>query len=124
MAVLRTLHAWAGAFLALLLVVLGLSGSLLVLRDPWVKLTTPEARMSVEASPQALGAAVQALELGGAGRGPQRRLRPRGSRRPSRLLQGQGSGLCGRRRAADPTLQASGDGRRLAVRAAPLPAGR
>ncbi|MGA0606679.1 PepSY-associated TM helix domain-containing protein [Phenylobacterium sp. VNQ135] len=63
MGFLRTLHAWAGAILALLLVVLGLSGSLLVLRDPWVKLTTPEARASAVASPQALGAAVQALEM-------------------------------------------------------------
>jgi uncharacterized iron-regulated membrane protein len=63
MGVLRILHAWAGAFLALLLVVLGLSGSLLVLRDPWVTLTVPEARASVAASPQALGAAMQALDL-------------------------------------------------------------
>lgn len=62
MGLLRTLHAWAGAILALILVVLGLSGSLLVLRDPWVKLTVPEARGGVAASPQALGAAVQAIQ--------------------------------------------------------------
>lgn len=62
MSFLRTLHAWAGAILALLLIVLGLSGSLLVLREPWVKLTVPEARTAAADSPQALGAAVQAID--------------------------------------------------------------
>lgn len=62
MGFLRTLHAWAGAILALILLVLGLSGSLLVLKDPWVKLTVPEARAAIQPTPQALGVAVQGLE--------------------------------------------------------------
>jgi uncharacterized iron-regulated membrane protein len=62
MGLIRTLHAWAGAILALILVVLGLSGSLLVLRDPWVKLTVPEARAEVQAMPAVLGAAAEAVE--------------------------------------------------------------
>jgi uncharacterized iron-regulated membrane protein len=67
MGFLRTLHAWAGAFLALILVVLGLSGSLLVLKDPWLKLTVPEARTAIPPTPQAFGAALQALEVETAG---------------------------------------------------------
>lgn len=62
MGLVRTLHAWAGAFLALVLVALGLSGSLLVLRDPWVKLTVPEARAGIAPTPQALGAAMESIE--------------------------------------------------------------
>jgi uncharacterized iron-regulated membrane protein len=67
MGFLRTLHAWAGAILALILVTLGLSGSLLVLEDPWIELTVPEARTALEPTPQAFGAAVQALEAETAG---------------------------------------------------------
>ncbi|MBR7619396.1 PepSY domain-containing protein [Phenylobacterium sp. 20VBR1] len=62
MGLIRTLHAWAGAILALILVILGLTGSLLVLREDWVKLTVPEARMVVTPSPAVLGAAAEAVE--------------------------------------------------------------
>lgn len=62
MGLIRTLHAWAGAILALLLIVLGLSGSLLVLKDDWLRATVPAARVSVSPTPQALGAAAEALE--------------------------------------------------------------
>jgi uncharacterized iron-regulated membrane protein len=67
MKLIRTLHAWAGAILALLLLVLGLSGSLLVLREDWVRLTVPEARASLSPDPATLGAAAEAVErsLGG-----------------------------------------------------------
>lgn len=65
MGLIRTLHAWAGALLALILVVLGLSGALLVLREDWVKLTVPEARAVVTASPAVLGAAAEAVEAKG-----------------------------------------------------------
>ena len=34
--VLRTIHAWAGAILSLLLIVLGLTGSLLVFENDWI----------------------------------------------------------------------------------------
>ena len=44
MGVLRTVHAWAGAILSLLLLVLGLTGTLLVFEDDWLRLTVPEAR--------------------------------------------------------------------------------
>lgn len=65
MALIRTLHAWAGAILALILVVLGLTGSLLVLREDWVKLTVPEARAAVIPTPAVLGAAAEAVEAQG-----------------------------------------------------------
>lgn len=68
MALIRTLHAWAGAVLALILVLLGLTGSLLVLREDWVKLTVPEARMAVTPSAAVLGAAAEAVEAQGAPR--------------------------------------------------------
>ncbi|MDP3747273.1 MAG: PepSY-associated TM helix domain-containing protein [Phenylobacterium sp.] len=62
MGVLRAVHAWAGALLALQLVVLGLSGSLLVLKDDWLRATLPAARQVVTPTPQALGQASEALE--------------------------------------------------------------
>jgi uncharacterized iron-regulated membrane protein len=62
MGLIRLIHAWAGAALALILVVLGLTGSLLVLKDDWIRLTVPGARAEVAATPQALGRAVEALE--------------------------------------------------------------
>lgn len=62
MALVRTLHAWAGAILALILVLLGLTGSLLVLREDWVKLTVPEARAAVAPTAAVLGAAAEAVE--------------------------------------------------------------
>ncbi|WP_309644122.1 PepSY-associated TM helix domain-containing protein [Phenylobacterium sp.] len=62
MGLLRTLHAWAGAVLALLLIVLGLSGSLLVLKDDWLRATMPAARQVVTPTPQTLGQAAEALE--------------------------------------------------------------
>jgi uncharacterized iron-regulated membrane protein len=62
MGFLRLLHAWAGAVLALILVVLGLSGSLLVLKDDWLRATVPAARATVEPRPEILGAAAEAVE--------------------------------------------------------------
>jgi uncharacterized iron-regulated membrane protein len=62
MALIRTLHAWAGAFLSLILVVLGVTGSLLVIKDDWIRLTLPEARAAASATPETLGRALDALE--------------------------------------------------------------
>lgn len=62
MGLIRLIHAWAGAVVALMLVVLGLTGSLLVLKEDWIRLTVPQARADVAATPQALGAAAEALE--------------------------------------------------------------
>lgn len=59
---IRLIHAWAGAVVALVLVVLGLTGSLLVLKEDWIRLTVPQARAEVVPTPQALGAAAEALE--------------------------------------------------------------
>ncbi|MGZ9101245.1 MAG: PepSY domain-containing protein, partial [Brevundimonas sp.] len=62
MGAIRTLHAWAGAILSLLLVVLGLTGSLLVFENDWIALKHPEARAGFAADPAALGAAAERLE--------------------------------------------------------------
>ncbi len=59
---LRSLHAWAGAFLSLLLVVLGLSGTLLVFKKDYVRLVIPEARQSVSLAPENVATALNAIE--------------------------------------------------------------
>jgi uncharacterized iron-regulated membrane protein len=46
MRLIRLVHAWAGATLSLLLIVLGLSGSLLVWKDDYLRATIPEARQT------------------------------------------------------------------------------
>ena len=46
---LALIHRWTGAFIGLLLAALGLSGTLLLLKDPWLRATVPhaaEARVS------------------------------------------------------------------------------
>lgn len=58
----RTLHAWSGAALSLLLIVLGLTGALLVWSPDFLRLTIPEARQAASATPQALGAVAEAAE--------------------------------------------------------------
>lgn len=60
--VLRTIHAWAGAILSLLLIVFGLTGSLLVFENDWIALKHPEARASFAADAAVLGAAAERLE--------------------------------------------------------------
>lgn len=60
--VLRTIHAWAGAILSLLLIVLGLTGSLLVFENDWIALKHPEARTAFGADAAFLGAAAERLE--------------------------------------------------------------
>ncbi len=62
MGLIRTLHAWAGAALSLLLMVMGLSGAFLVFEDDWVRATVPEARQAASVSPADLGAAAEAIE--------------------------------------------------------------
>jgi uncharacterized iron-regulated membrane protein len=48
------MHAWSGAVLALLLVVLGLSGTLLVFKDDYLRASFPEARAGIEPTPDNL----------------------------------------------------------------------
>lgn len=60
--VLRTIHGWAGAILSLLLLVLGLTGTLLVFEDDWLRLTVPEARAQVLPRAAELGVVAERLE--------------------------------------------------------------
>jgi uncharacterized iron-regulated membrane protein len=62
MGAIRTLHAWAGTALAILAVVFGLSGSLLVVEDDWIRATVPAARAEADLDPVRLGAALDRLE--------------------------------------------------------------
>src|SRR5436190_5186454 len=62
MALLRLLHAWAGAILALLMIVEGLTGAALALKPDYLRLKYPEAREAASLTPQALGAAADAVE--------------------------------------------------------------
>ncbi|NHK28994.1 PepSY domain-containing protein [Parvularcula flava] len=50
----RALHAWAGAILSALMIVLSLSGALLVWKEDYLRLTMPEARQPFEATPDNL----------------------------------------------------------------------
>ena len=63
MGAIRTLHAWAGTALAVMAVVFGLTGSVLVLEDDWIRATVPAARTEVDLNPARLGAALDRLEL-------------------------------------------------------------
>lgn len=60
--VLRTFHAWCGAALALLVIVCSLSGTLLVWKQNYVRLTTPAARIDYEPSPESLATIAAAVE--------------------------------------------------------------
>lgn len=59
---LRLVHAWSGAALSLLLIVVGLTGSLLILKDDWLRATLPAARAPVVATPVAFGAVAEGFE--------------------------------------------------------------
>lgn len=50
----RMVHAWSGAILALLLAVLGLSGTLLVFKDDWLRANFAGARAGLEPTPDNL----------------------------------------------------------------------
>lgn len=52
--IIRTLHAWGGITLALLLILSSVTGSLLVWKEDYVKLITPEAHVEFEPTPAAL----------------------------------------------------------------------
>lgn len=63
MAFLRILHRWTGAILSLLLIIIGVTGALLTLKNDWLRATMPQARAEVVSDPAALGRAVDRLEL-------------------------------------------------------------
>jgi uncharacterized iron-regulated membrane protein len=62
MSLIRTLHAWTGALLSLLLILTGLTGALLVFKADYLRLSFPEARAAVAETPQVLGAAANAAQ--------------------------------------------------------------
>lgn len=62
MGAIRTLHAWAGTALAVMAVVFGLTGSVLVFEDDWIRATVPAARAQADLDPARLGAALDRLE--------------------------------------------------------------
>lgn len=62
MGAIRLIHAWAGAILSLILVVLGLTGSLLVFEDDWVRMTVQPDPAALSAGPARLGAAANAVQ--------------------------------------------------------------
>jgi len=62
MAATRLLHAWAGAILSLLVIVVALTGSALVFKEDWLRATVPEARTAVQPTAAALGQAAERLE--------------------------------------------------------------
>lgn len=62
MNLLRQLHAWAGLVVSLFIAVLALSGSLLVFKAEWLKLTVPGAAEAVAPEPALLARGMQAAE--------------------------------------------------------------
>lgn len=66
MRILRSLHAWVGALLALFLVVQGLSGVLAVLRGEMIVASVPAAR-AAKPPPDSLGPALEVFDAARAG---------------------------------------------------------
>lgn len=62
MGAIRTFHAWAGTALSILAMVFGLTGSLLVFEDDWIRATVPAARAEIDLDAARLGAALNRLE--------------------------------------------------------------
>ena len=58
---LRTVHAWGGATLALLMLRVGLTGALLVWRLGYVRLAIPQARVYYEPTVEPLAAIAQSV---------------------------------------------------------------
>ena len=62
MKLIRTLHAWGGLTLGLLLLLSSVTGTLLVWKEDYVRLTTPEARVDYTPDPESLARIAQAIE--------------------------------------------------------------
>ncbi len=58
----RTLHAWGGATLALLVLLASVTGTLLIWKHEYVKLRIPEARTAFTATPAELAGIAEAVE--------------------------------------------------------------
>jgi uncharacterized iron-regulated membrane protein len=59
---LRTFHAWAGAILALLVILISVSGTLLVWKKDYVVLTTPAAQVPFAPTPEIFAIIAAAVE--------------------------------------------------------------
>ena len=62
MILIRTLHAWGGIALALLMLLASVTGTLLVWKEDYVRLVTPEARVDFTPTPEALARIGEAIE--------------------------------------------------------------
>ena len=62
MKLIKTLHAWGGLTLALLLLLSSVTGTLLVWKEDYVRLTTPEARVDFTPTPESLALIAEAIE--------------------------------------------------------------
>ena len=62
MRLLRTVHAWGGATLALLMLLVSFTGALLVWRLDYVRLMIPEARVQYQPTVESLAAITQSVE--------------------------------------------------------------
>ncbi len=60
--IIRTIHAWSGAGLSLLLAVMGISGLLLVFKDDYLRASFPQARQVVPADPAKVAALTEQAE--------------------------------------------------------------
>lgn len=60
--IIRTLHAWGGVTLALLLILSSTTGTLLIWKEDFVKLTTPAARIDFTPGPGTLANIAEAVE--------------------------------------------------------------
>lgn len=58
----RTIHAWAGAALSLLLILIASTGALLVWKDDYLRLTIPVARVAFEPTPENLARIAEGAE--------------------------------------------------------------
>ena len=62
MKLIRTLHAWGGVTLALLLLLSSSTGTLLIWKNEYIKLTTPSARVEYIPTPKSLASIVTTVE--------------------------------------------------------------
>jgi uncharacterized iron-regulated membrane protein len=61
-AIARSLHAWGGALLALLLFTSSVTGTLLLWKQEYLKLTIPAARVEVDPVPEILASLIEKIE--------------------------------------------------------------
>lgn len=60
---LRAVHAWGGAILAVLILLVSLTGTLLVWKEEYLRWSFPQAREAFDPTPEALAKIAQAIEI-------------------------------------------------------------